>query len=174
MTESKRRCTIITERGGLMKIYGRGWIIEPSRSLFRGYAWPSVARLPDGRLAAVFSGERMNHVCPFGKVMISYSEDEGESWTLPATLLDTPLDERDAGICVCGGNRIKTEESLSSLFLQNNQKVQQNLHLFSLCKTYRGADTRSFLRERRDFLRGDLTTVFFQVIVICLYIVKTA
>ena len=75
-------------------------------------------------LAAVFSGERMNHVCPFGKVMISYSEDERESWTLPATLLDTPLDESDAGICVCGGNRIKTEESLSSLFLQNNQKVQ--------------------------------------------------
>lgn len=86
-----------------MRILQRGQIAGPNETLRRGYAWPSVARLADGRLAAVFSGERFNHVCPFGKVMIAYSEDEGEHWTLPATLLDTPLDDRDAGICVCNG-----------------------------------------------------------------------
>lgn len=86
-----------------MRIIQRGQIAGPNDTLRRGYAWPSVTRLMDGRLAAVFSGERLNHVCPFGKVMISYSEDEGEHWTLPATLLDTPLDDRDAGICVCDG-----------------------------------------------------------------------
>lgn len=60
-----------------MKIHKHGWIVKPGMSLFRGYAWPTIARLPDGKLAAVFSGERMNHVCLLGKIMISYSEDEG-------------------------------------------------------------------------------------------------
>lgn len=130
----------MTEQGGLMKIYGRGWIVEPSRSLFRGYAWPSVACLPDGRLAAVFSGERMNHVCPFGKVMISYSEDEGETWTPPATALDTPLDERDAGICVCGGKVYVTTF--------NNSVHFQRMHL----NKYPG----DWTEEEKKFIRAYL------------------
>ena len=64
------------------------------------YAWPTVAKLKDGTLAAVFSGRRTRHIDPFGTTMISYSKDEGRTWTNPAAVIDTPLDDRDGGICV--------------------------------------------------------------------------
>ncbi|MBE5786589.1 MAG: exo-alpha-sialidase [Clostridiales bacterium] len=84
---------------------------------FGYFGWPSVIRLPDGRLAAVASGFRMGHVCPFGKAVICYSSDEGQTWTLPAPVIDTPLDDRDAGI-VCFGDRgvMLTSFTLGSAF----------------------------------------------------------
>lgn len=72
----------------------------------RYFAWPSVERLPDGRLAAVASGFRFGHVCPFGKVVISYSADEGKTWTHPAPVIDTPFDDRDAGIKAFGVGKV--------------------------------------------------------------------
>lgn len=66
------------------------------------FAWPSIARLQDGRLAMVTSGFRLRHICPFGKGVISYSSDEGQSWTNPTPIIDTPLDDRDCGICTFG------------------------------------------------------------------------
>ena len=38
-----------------------------SDSLFMYFAWPSVTRLQDGRLAMVASGLRLEHICPFGR-----------------------------------------------------------------------------------------------------------
>ncbi|MBE6819793.1 MAG: exo-alpha-sialidase [Ruminococcaceae bacterium] len=66
------------------------------------FAWPTLAKLQDGRLAVGASGFRVEHVCPFGKSVISYSSDGGETYTLPAPVIDTPLDDRDAGICTFG------------------------------------------------------------------------
>lgn len=66
------------------------------------FAWPSVARLQNGKIAVVASGYRYAHICPFGKGVISYSEDEGETYTVPAPVIDTPLDDRDAGILAFG------------------------------------------------------------------------
>lgn len=63
------------------------------------FAWPTVVRLQDGRLAAAASGFRLRHICPFGKTVIAFSSDEGETWSLPAPVIDTPLDDRDAGLC---------------------------------------------------------------------------
>ncbi len=73
-------------------------ICENNDSIHRYFGWPSVGRLPDGSLAMVSSGFRLSHVCPFGKGTICYSRDEGKSWTKPAVILDTPLDDRDCGI----------------------------------------------------------------------------
>ncbi len=66
------------------------------------FGWPSITRLQNGRLAVVASGFRYAHVCPFGKLVISYSEDNGETYTSPAILIDTPLDDRDGGIMTFG------------------------------------------------------------------------
>jgi len=74
-------------------------------SPFNYYAWPSITRLPDGALAAVASGLRLEHICPFGKGVICYSRDEGETWTSPTVVMDTPLDDRDCGLTVFGENR---------------------------------------------------------------------
>ena len=76
--------------------------------IFGYFAWPSIARLADGRLVAVASGFRMAHVCPFGKVAYSVSEDDGESWSAPQVLFETPLDDRDAGITPWGDGFIIT------------------------------------------------------------------
>lgn len=82
-------------------------IIDNPDSVFGYFAWPSVVRLADGTLAAC-SGFRLRHLCPFGKAVISYSRDDGKSWTRPAPVIDTPLDDRDAGLCADGDRVIFT------------------------------------------------------------------
>ena len=75
---------------------------------FGNFCWPSVARLQDSRLVMVCSGHRLAHVCPFGKVVACVSEDDGLTWSEPITLIDTPLDDRDAGITPFGDGFIVT------------------------------------------------------------------
>lgn len=70
------------------------------------FAWPTAARLQNGRIAVVASGFRMEHLCPFGKLVIAYSDDEGESYTAPGVIMDTPLDDRDGGILPFGDSSV--------------------------------------------------------------------
>ena len=88
-------------------------IIEPPRiicenktGLHRYFGWPTVARLADGSLLAVASGFRVAHVCPFGKVIGIRSRDGGRSWSNPEILIDTPLDDRDAGLLPLSDGRV--------------------------------------------------------------------
>ena len=64
----------------------------------RYIGWPTVCRKRDGELLAVFSGDRDQHVCPWGKVQMVRSNDEGKTWSEPLSICNTPLDDRDAGI----------------------------------------------------------------------------
>ncbi len=77
-------------------------IMSNPHSKHNYFAWPTVTRLQNGKIAAVASGFRLSHVCPFGKAVISYSDDNGESYTLPAPVIDTVLDDRDCGITPFG------------------------------------------------------------------------
>ena len=43
----------------------------------RYIGWPSVCRLKNGDLMAVFSGDRAAHVCPFGKVQMVRQGTDG-------------------------------------------------------------------------------------------------
>ncbi len=63
----------------------------------RYYAFPSICRLRDGRLAVVFY-DGTGHVSPNGRVAITFSSDEGRTWTPPRTIIDSPLDDRDPSI----------------------------------------------------------------------------
>ena len=73
-------------------------------------AWPSVACLKDGRtLVAAFSGDRLSHVCPSGKVEVIRSTDGGKTWSKPAVVGDTPIDDRDASVhCLPNGEVLVT------------------------------------------------------------------
>jgi sialidase-1 len=62
------------------------------------YGWPTLTRRRNGELLLVVSGGRESHVCPFGRVELLRSSDEGATWSYPRTLLDGDLDDRDAGI----------------------------------------------------------------------------
>ena len=77
-------------------------IISNRDSLHNYFAWPTVSRLKNGRIAVGASGYRLGHVCPFGKSVLSFSEDEGKTYTTPSPIIDTPLDDRDAGLCPFG------------------------------------------------------------------------
>ena len=81
-------------------------VMERPDSLHNYFGWPSVTTLRDGTLAAVASGFRFDHVCPFGKSVISYSYNGGKSWTEAAPVIDTILDDRDAGILNFGENDV--------------------------------------------------------------------
>ena len=62
-------------------------------------AFPGVARLTDGSLAAVFR-EGTAHVDPSGKISLCRSLDGGRTWSPRVTVYDDPkVDERDPGIC---------------------------------------------------------------------------
>jgi len=77
-------------------------IMSNSGSIHHYFAWPTVARLKNGRLAVGASGFRIAHICPFGKGVIALSENEGETYTPPMTVIDTVLDDRDVGLCPFG------------------------------------------------------------------------
>lgn len=62
------------------------------------HGWPTLARRKNGELLLVFSGGREKHVCPFGRVELMRSHDDGKSWCWPQVLLDGPIDDRDAGV----------------------------------------------------------------------------
>lgn len=71
-------------------------IISQEPSLYHG--WPTVARRNNGQLLLVYSGGREGHVCPFGRVELMTSDDEGRTWSYPRVLLDSAIDDRDAGV----------------------------------------------------------------------------
>lgn len=86
-----------------IKLLGKSKIIMSNPySKHNYFAWPTATRLQNGKIAVVASGFRLEHVCPFGKTVISYSEDDGETYTLPAPVIDTVLDDRDGGIVPFG------------------------------------------------------------------------
>ena len=67
----------------------------------RYIGWPTIARTRDGELLVAFSGDRDAHVCPFGKSMLVRSFDDGRRWGGAELINDTPLDDRDTGLCAC-------------------------------------------------------------------------
>lgn len=71
-------------------------VISKTPDLYCG--WPTVTRRSSGQLVVVWSGGREQHVCPFGRVDMMRSDDNGNTWTWPRTLLDGAIDDRDAGV----------------------------------------------------------------------------
>ena len=67
---------------------------EPGRYI----GWPTIVRTRAGELIIVFSGDRDSHICPWGKMEMVRSSDEGETWSSPVVVRNTPLDDRDAGL----------------------------------------------------------------------------
>ena len=63
------------------------------------HGWPTLAQRSNGELLLVCSGGRQAHVCPFGWVEMMRSSDGGQTWSWPRVLMDTSIDDRDAGVC---------------------------------------------------------------------------
>ena len=71
-------------------------VISHQSHLYHG--WPTLARRQGGQLLLVCSGGREAHVCPFGRVDLMRSDDDGRTWGWPRVVMDGPIDDRDAGV----------------------------------------------------------------------------
>ncbi len=106
-------------------------MISNYKSKHNFFAWPSAARLQNGKIAVGCSGFRMAHVCPFGKSVLCYSEDEGKTFTRPAPIIDTSLDDRDAGLCPFGENGLILTSFNNTVNFQEGHGLQ-----YPYCKEY--------------------------------------
>ncbi len=70
--------------------------ISQQPNLYHG--WPTLTRRKCGELLLVCSGGREAHVCPFGRVELMRSKDDGQTWSWPRVVMDGPIDDRDAGV----------------------------------------------------------------------------
>ena len=70
--------------------------ISKSPEMYHG--WPTLSLLQNGEMVLAWSGGREGHVCPFGQVHYMKSRDGGEHWCWPRVILDSGLDDRDAGV----------------------------------------------------------------------------
>lgn len=99
-------------------------IMSNPHSSHNYFAWPTTVKLQNGKIAVVASGFRRRHICPFGKTVISYSEDNGKTYTAPAPIIDTVLDDRDGGILPFGeSNVIVTSFNNSTEFQRENSEL---------------------------------------------------
>ena len=62
------------------------------------HGWATLARRKNGQLVVTCSGGRELHVCPFGRVDMIVSNDNGATWSFPRTVLDSDTDDRDSGV----------------------------------------------------------------------------
>lgn len=124
-----------------MKILHRGQISSPLGAKLNYNAWGSILTLADGTIICVWSGDRYAHICPFGRVLASRSIDGGYTWTPPYTVQNTPLDDRDAGLCWAGGRLVLTSF--------NNSRAQQRYY----------ADAGKYPPAKRAFVESYLDLV---------------
>lgn len=88
------------------------------------HGWPTLARRKNEELLLVFSGGRETHVCPFGRVELMRSHDDGKSWGWPQVLLDGPIDDRDAGVVETAKGSILVTTFTSLAYETTLQKME--------------------------------------------------
>ncbi|MCY2986513.1 MAG: sialidase family protein [Planctomycetota bacterium] len=99
-------------------------VISPERQLY--YGWPTLARRRNGQLLLVYSGGRESHVCPFGRVELMRSDDDGQTWSWPEVVLDAPIDDRDAGVVETAKGSILITTFTSLAYESTLQKAERD------------------------------------------------
>lgn len=104
-------------------------IVYRTEGDFSYCGWPTAARDKDGTVYVAFSGNRIGHVCPFGKNLLVKSYDNGLSWTEPEIVNDSVLDDRDAGFLVReNGEKLLTWFNHSaSFYMDQYSEVQRTV-----------------------------------------------
>lgn len=140
---------------------GRGWAsaafetesITTISSLPQYYhGWPTVARTAEGEILVVYSGGRESHVCPFGRVELMRSKDDGETWSFPRVLLDGPIDDRDAGLLVTSQGTILVTTFTSLAYEDGKLKSKTSSLSAEQRKRWLGAHQRISAEQRQQEL----------------------
>ena len=99
-------------------------IIENIRTISTGPAyigWPTVARRADGELLTAYSGGREAHVCPYGKVHLIRSRDDGETWSAPVVLARCAAQELAVS---CGGSGTRVPATASAVLASSTARLR--------------------------------------------------
>ncbi|MDW7658097.1 MAG: sialidase family protein, partial [Bacillota bacterium] len=106
-----------------------GIICRMPQDPFGYFGWPSVARMEDGTLVAASSGLRAAHVCPWGKTVLHFSKDDGQTWSESVVINDSPIDDRDAGVISLGGQRLLVSwfTSDTRIYWDRAERMRQSL-----------------------------------------------
>jgi hypothetical protein len=80
--------------------------------------FPAIERLPNGELLVVYY-DSPDHVSPAGRISMVRSLDNGATWTAPAVIIDTPLDDRDPSLMRTRGGTL-----LLNFFASQDQIAQ--------------------------------------------------
>lgn len=105
-----------------IRIIKHGIVASKPESPFGYFGWPTIARADDDTLYVVASGGRHAHICPWGRTILCKSIDDGDTWSEPIVINNTPIDDRDAGIVSLPGNR------LAVTWFASNIKVYQDFY----------------------------------------------
>ncbi len=89
------------------------------------HGWPTIARRANGQLLVACSGGREAHVCPFGRVELIASDDNGKTWSKPRSLMDTEIDDRDAGVIETAKGSILVTTFTSLAYVTGLERVQK-------------------------------------------------
>ena len=108
-----------------IKLIGEPKIVMTNTESHHAYfAWPTIARLQNGKICVGASGYRVEHICPFGKGVLAFSDDNGESYSEPVPVIDTVLDDRDVGLCVFGKSGLIATSFNNTLEFQRENMPQ--------------------------------------------------
>lgn len=89
------------------------------------HGWPTVARRANGQLLVTCSGGREAHVCPFGRVELITSDDNGGTWSKARVLMDTKIDDRDSGVIETAKGSILVTTFTSLAYVPGLEKAQK-------------------------------------------------
>ncbi len=137
------------------------------------FAWPTIAKLQNGEIAVGASGYRLSHICPFGKACISYSKDNGKTYTRPAPVIDSVMDDRDVGLCTFGKSGLIVTSftySVSRAFLRKIMeagweqcvKGQEKEYVLSYLDTITDEEEEKYLATEFKISR-DFGTTFSEI-----------
>ena len=118
------------------------------------HGWPTVTRRANGELVCVWSGGRESHICPFGRVEMIVSHDDGNTWSFPQVILDGPSDDRDAGILETDKGTLLATTFTSLAYesiLQKGEAKPESWDANRLAK-WRAAHNRMSAEERQRHL----------------------
>lgn len=108
-----------------IKLIGDTKIIMSNPDTRRPYfGWPTAVKLQNGTIAVGASGYRIEHICPFGKCVLAFSNDNGENYSEPVPIIDTVLDDRDAGLTVFGEKGLIVTSFNNTIDFQRNNMPQ--------------------------------------------------
>ncbi len=114
------------------------------------HGWPTLAARRNGELLVAYSGGRESHVCPFGRVELIRSPDAGHTWSWPQVIMDSPIDDRDAGVIETSSGALLVT-TFTSLAYEAQLKRTSGWPAEKLAR-WRAVNLRSTEEERQSLL----------------------